>query len=246
MSQQVDELCLQLISELASFGIECSQFQAKMLINHLRMVIEKNKEFNLTRIIDPQEAVTLHIVDSLVPLASLRISSQARFLDIGTGAGYPGIPIAVLTNSYGTLLDSVGKKVAAVQEFVNALNLSKILVAKSRAEDYAKTHVGEFDYVFVRAVAQSNVLIEYSAPFLKMHGLAVLEKANPSADELLYAKRAAFICGMSFVTQESFELPHDLGHREILLFEKIGESQIMLPRSVGMAKKSPLGVDSVL
>lgn len=245
MSQQVDELCSQLTYELASFGIECSQFQAEKLITHLLMVIETNKRFNLTRITDPLEAVTLHIVDSLVPLASLHISPQARFLDIGTGAGYPGIPIAVLTNSYGTLLDSVGKKVVAVQEFVNTLNLSKTLVVKSRAEDYAKTHTKEFDYVFVRAVAQSNVLIEYSAPFLKLHGLAVLEKANPSSDELLYAKNAASICGMSFVSHESFELPHELGHREILLFEKVSEPQIALPRAVGMAKKSPLGCDSI-
>ena len=99
-----------------------------------------------------------------------------------------------------------------------------------------------FSYVFARAVAQSNVLVEYAAPLLKKNGLLVLEKANPTKDEMAAANRAAKICGMKFVSRETCELPNGLGHREILQYQKVAKSKIKLPRQNGMAKNQPLGI----
>ena len=95
--------------ELAGFGISCSDGQARLLVRHLLLVIEKNRTVNLTRIVDPQEAVTLHVVDSLLPMAckGIALDCSSRFLDLGTGAGCPGIPLGIMTGAVGLLVDSV-------------------------------------------------------------------------------------------------------------------------------------------
>lgn len=234
---------MQLLSEFSSYGICCSSRQASLLIHHLHLVIEKNKVMNLTRITEPEDAITLHVVDSLLPLAchTSLLGSESRYVDIGTGAGFPGIPLGIMTGAQGTLIDSVGKKVSAVNEFIGHLGLSNIRARHIRAEDLARENE-LFDAVFARAVAQSNVLVEYAAPLLSNGGHCVLEKANISTDELDAAKRAARICGLSLVSRETFELPRSHGHREIIVFEKRSKPQIKLPRRTGEAKQSPLGI----
>lgn len=233
----------QLLSELSDYDISCTPRQATLLIHHLLLVIEKNKVMNLTRITDPHDAVTLHIVDSLLPLASRMsmLTPESRYVDIGTGAGFPGIPLGIMTGAQGTLIDSVGKKVSVVNEFVESLGLSNVKARHIRAEDLAREN-GHYTVVFARAVAQSNVLIEYASPLLSHGGYCVLEKANIGNDELDAARRAAHICALSFVSRETFELPRGLGHREILVFEKTGRSKVKLPRRTGEAKQHPLGI----
>ena len=233
----------QLLSELSDYDIRCTPRQATLLIHHLLLVIEKNKVMNLTRITDPHDAVTLHIVDSLLPLASRMsmLTPESRYVDIGTGAGFPGIPLGIMTGAQGTLIDSVGKKVSVVNEFVESLGLSNVRARHIRAEDLAREN-GHYTVVFARAVAQSNVLIEYASPLLSYGGYCVLEKANIGNDELDAARRAAHICALSFVSRETFELPRGLGHREILVFEKTGRPKVKLPRRTGEAKQHPLGI----
>lgn len=237
------DLVQQLRKELATYGIPCSEEQGDLLVSYLDLVIEKNKVVNLTRISDPVEAVTLHLVDSLLPLAcdEITIRPEDSFLDMGTGAGFPGVPVAVLTGAQALLVDSVGKKVAAVEEFARQLRLTGVSTQHARLEDLARMIPGSQDYVFARAVAQTNVLIEYATPFLKQNGILVVEKGRPEDSELFEAERAAEICGLVLVSRETFELPRDLGHREILLYRRIRKSKIKLPRKVGMAKNSPLG-----
>ncbi len=237
------ELQDQLIYELGSYGIDCEENQAELLIKHLLLVIEKNKVMNLTRIVDIHEALSLHVVDSLLPLACLdvRMSLSNSFVDIGTGAGFPGIPLGIITGASGLLVDSVGKKVKAVNEFIYELELPRLTALHSRIEDLDSSLLRRQDYVFARAVAQANVLIEYSAPLLSLGGVLVLEKGNPKPEEIEHASRAAQICGLEFISRETFELPHNLGHREILLYQKVGEPSIKLPRQAGTAKRNPLG-----
>lgn len=229
--------------ELALFGIECDDGQARQLVKHLLLVIEKNKVVNLTRITDPLEAVTLHVVDSLLPLAcpGVAMDRSTRFMDIGTGAGFPGIPLGIMTGAHGLLVDSVNKKVLAVGEFAAQLGLTALHALHARVEDYASEYPRSQDYVFARAVAQSNVIIEYAAPLLKNEGMLVLEKARPSEEELEHAARAAEICGLDRVSRETFELPRELGHREILIYIQKRKPSILLPRKAGEAKRFPLG-----
>ena len=242
-AQNLEAMSTELIDHLGAYGIECDERRASLLLRHLSLVIEKNKVVNLTRITSPQEALLLHVVDSLLPLAcpEVELSESSCFVDLGTGAGYPGIPLAVMTCATALLVDSVGKKVSAVNEFIGELGLDRARALHVRAEEIAPEYLGRQDYVFARAVAQSNVLIEYAAPLLRMHGRLVLEKGRPSAEELDASLRAAKICGMTHVSRETFELPNDLGHREILIYEKVAKPRVKLPRRTGLAKKEPLG-----
>ena len=239
-----EHLVEQLIDELSQFGISLTQEQAQMLVSYLGLVIEKNKVVNLTRITNPSEAVTLHLVDSLLPLASnsLHVDESSKILDMGTGAGFPGVPVAVVTGAQALLVDSVRKKTDAVAEFVAALGLGNVSTRHSRLEELARELTSSQDVVFARAVARTNVLIEYATPFLSQNGVLVVEKGRPEDDEITEAEKAASLCGLSLVSRETFELPYDLGHREILIYKKVGKSKIKLPRRTGLAKSQPLGV----
>lgn len=242
---EAQRLSEQLRGELDSFGIGCSEARSERMVRHLDLVIEKNKVMNLTRITDRRDGVTLHIVDSLLPLAvdGCGLEAGGRFLDIGTGAGFPGIPYGVMTGAQGVLLDSVGKKVRAVEGFLGELGLDGQLVGwHGRVEEPPHEYLHSFDRVLVRAVAPTNVLIEYASPLLRQHGLLIVEKGVPQDDEIATAKRAAVVCGMEPLSLREFGLPRGLGHREILVYEKIRRPQVRLPRAVGEAKRNPLGV----
>lgn len=236
-------LCDQLLSELSQYGINCDDRQARLLIGHLELVIEKNRVMNLTRITEPTDAVTLHIVDSLLPLAvpGFDLTREDSLLDMGTGAGFPGIPLTIVSDCQTTLVDSVAKKINAVSEFAEHLGLSGVNARHARLEDLAREIPGSQTCVTARAVAQTNVLIEYATPFLRPGGMLVVEKGRPTDEELLCASRAADICGLELVSRETFDLPRNLGHREILRYRKVSKARVKLPRKSGEAKRSPLG-----
>lgn len=229
---------------LESYGIEADDEQRRLLLTHLDLVVEKNRVMNLTRIVDPDEAIIRHVVDSLLVLPSLQSSMRpgARtFVDIGTGAGFPGIPLGIMTAWHGVLIDSVGKKVGAVAEFIDALGLSGQLETQSvRAEDLAKKKRGAFDVVTARAVADLGILVEYASPLLKKGGLLVVSKARIADDEIERGNKTGELVGLRSVSRETYELPNDQGHREVLVYERKGACKIKLPRPAGMAKHRPL------
>jgi 16S rRNA (guanine527-N7)-methyltransferase len=231
-----------LINELLSYGICITQRQATTLLYHLDLVIAKNKYINLTRINDLQSGITKHIVDSLIILPSLfpHLNSECNFVDIGTGAGYPGIPIAIATNWNGVLVDSVTKKTTAVKEFVNELNLSGLTVSNSRIEDYSARNRNKFDLAIARALADIAVIMEYSSPLLKIGGYLALTKGNPTDIELNNADRVSSICGFKLVSRETYSLPNNCGTRNIFVYKKYKDASISLPRHIGFAKNRPL------
>lgn len=223
--------------------IEVSDAQQALLARHLELVIERNKVVNLTRITSAEEAVYLHVVDSLLLLGSFAQSPAGPFVDVGTGAGYPGVPLAIVTGRRATLVDSVGKKAAAVRDFVDELGLDgRVAVESVRIEELARTHRGRYAVVTARAVAQANVLVEYATPLLRKDGRLVLAKARVTDEELEAGDRASRICGLKRVSRETFELPHDLGHREVISYQRVGNPRIKLPRNTGMAQHHPLGL----
>ena len=142
------------------YGIPLTGDQARLMVAHLDLVIEKNKVVNLTRITEPAEGLVLHCLDSLMPLAfiSSQIGSQDVVLDAGTGAGFPGIPLAIATGAHAVLIDSVGKKVNA-SRLCHKAGLDNVEALHVRAEELAIERPESFSYVFARAVAQSNVLL---------------------------------------------------------------------------------------
>ena len=233
-----------LASSLEGLGISCTPQQRSLLIQHLELVIDKNRELNLTRIDSLESGVYLHIIDSLLCADFLsKQEAPIRMLDIGTGGGFPGIPLSIVTGADTLLIDSIQKKVDAVDRFIKVLEIEdRCKVVCVRAEELAKHNPNSFDVVVARAVAQTNVLVEYTSPLLKFGGFLCAMKANISSEELAAAEKAADICGMKIVSRETFELPNDSGHREILYIEKAEEASIELPRRIGMAAKRPLGL----
>ena len=229
---------------LSQYEIETSSGQRKLLLRHLDLVVEKNRHVNLTRIINEQDAVVRHVIDSLLFIPTVYNSidkTKSRFLDIGTGAGFPGIPIAIMTDYSGLLIDSVGKKTDAVAHFITELSLEDRLDAKTiRAEELAKQERESFDCIVARAVAEISVLIEYASPLLKKNGCLVISKGRPSDEEVSIGDATARIVGMRLVSRETYELPYEMGHREVFCYRKTSKSKVKLPRKVGMAKHKPL------
>lgn len=237
-----DALIQELENDVTAYGIELSKKQEDKLIRHLMLVIEKNEELNLTSITDPFEAVSLHVVDSLLMLDQVAAAPVGRFLDIGTGAGYPGIPLAIVSGRKGVLLDSVGKKVRAVEEFSQKLGLrTRVTLRQGRAEVFDNSERSTYSVVVARAVSQISTLLEYAAPYLRQGGRLVVTKAHPTDHELNVASRAADLCGFRPSAFSSYELPHELGHREIYSYELVDFPKINLPRAIGMAQHRPLG-----
>lgn len=208
-------------------------------VEHLLYVIQVNEVMNLTRITDFNEALVLHIFDSLSLLPHIP-SSCSRALDMGTGAGFPGIPLASMTDCSWTLLDSVGKKIKAVQAFAAVLGLDSIEACHDRVESFATAHKQQFDLAVARALAPLPVLLEYARPFLHTEGVLVVSKGHPSVEELGSSAAVAKILGYALDHVDEFELPGSLGHRTIMVYRVTRPSQVKLPRANGMARRKPL------
>ena len=236
----MDSRLNQLIEWCSEFEIEASEEKLTRCLYHLDLVIEKNKKINLTRIVNEDEALVLHILDSLLLLNNLNDSLDGPLLDMGTGAGFPGIPLAITSGRQTVLMDSVGKKVDAVAEFIEELELKDVACIHSRLEEAAIEFDAYFSVVVARALASLPVLIEYACPYLKKNGCFIVTKGNPSNEEIIAGNKAAEICGMKLISCNEFDLPNDLGHREILVYQKVSSPKIKLPRQNGLAKKKPL------
>ncbi len=238
-ADEVADLARELIGYCSQLDLDLDLSDAELCVRHLLMVNQVNQYMNLTRISDIHEALVLHVVDSLSLTRDLPIESE-RFLDMGTGAGFPGIPFAIYTGCEGVLLDSVGKKINAVDAFIADLGLDTVSAVHDRCESYASKHASEFDIVFARAVGQMNLIVEYATPFIEEDGYLVMAKANPSDEERRIADKTAELCGLELVGVDEFDLPCELGHRTVYLYQKVSKPRVKLPRAVGLAKKQPL------
>lgn len=244
MLEEESALKEQIYKELNQIGHAAIEGQAEALLRHLDLVIQENRKINLTRITDPAEAVTLHCIDSLTLLSPFNASQERThlpYLDIGTGAGFPGIPLAIMSDSKGLLIDSTQKKINAVQMFLEELGLTDRIQADAiRAEELALTQSRQYGTVVARAVAQLASLIEYAAPLLCRHGSLVVSKGQLSDQEYEDSLYTANLCALEPVSRETMELPHCAGQRTILVYEKMGNPKIKLPRRPGMAQHHPL------
>ena len=236
----MESLARKLFHYCEEYDLEVSLSQCEQCVRHLLLVVDENTRLNLTRITDLDDALVLHLLDSLLFLSYVRDAPAGPVLDMGTGAGFPGVSLAISSHRSLTLLDSVGKKIDAVTRMVNQLHLSNVDAVHCRVEDFALTHRSSYSCVVARAVASLPVLVEYATPLLAHNGLLVLSKGIPDATEVASGDVVARICGLSPSERYDFELPHQLGHRSFFIYRKVGQSRIKLPRKVGMAKHHPL------
>jgi len=222
-------------------SVEVRPEQAGALLDHLTFVLDKNKSVNLTAIREEAEGVRLHIVDSLVALPEVDAALPGPMVDIGTGAGYPGIPLAIVSGRKTLLLDSVGKKVAVVDEFVRSAGLDvQIAAKKARAEELERSEHGRYAVVVARAVSELPALVELAAPLLMPDGVFLALKSQPEPAELERGDAVARIVGLKRVSTRTLSLPGGGELRTILAYRRVGRPRVSLPRRTGLAQSKPL------
>ena len=226
-----------------SFDLEESQI--KQFFSYMNLLIEKNKVMNLTAITEPEEIIVRHFVDSsiLIKLFGLDYFSGKRIVDVGTGAGFPGLPIAVIcSNGKFVLTDTLGKRMNFLKEVVEEIQITNVELVKSRAEDFAhdKLYREKFDISLSRGVAKTSVLAEYSLPLLKVAGKMLAYKMDDCDDELRDGHKSIETLGGMFHVKHSYDLFPDEPKRCIVEIEKIKQTPNKYPRKAGTPSKEPL------
>lgn len=214
--------------------------QQSLLEGHLRGVLEANKVHNLTRIDTWEDGLLLHVEDSLVGLPEIQDAPAGRYADLGTGGGFPGVPVAIMTGRETLLVDSVQKKMAAVQEIVDSLGLSaSASTYGGRIEDLAKEMPQAFAVISARALSALPSLLELAVPLLQEGGRLVCYKSQLPDNELEHARALEDKLAMRLVSERHVLLSDGATERCIVVFERCGEPRVNLPRRVGSAQKNP-------
>ena len=223
--------------------INIEKFNAEMIMSfykYMDLLIEWNKKINLTAIVEPKEIILKHFIDSLT--ISKYIDEGMKLIDIGTGAGFPGIPLSIVNNNNieYDLVDSLNKRIIFLEEVFNQLKLKNIRAFHSRAEDFIKGKREEYDIAVSRAVAPLRILVEYLLPYVKIGGKCICMKGSNYEEELENAKNAIKILGGQIDKVEQIILPGTEIKRNLIIISKINKSGNKYPRSAGMPKKNPL------
>lgn len=213
----------------------------QVALRHLEWVLKANERLNLTAPVDRDAAVRVHLLDSLAAVPEIIQSAKGLMVDLGTGGGFPGIPLAVASNRPALLVDSVSKKLTALEEYVASEHLQhRITMFKGRSEELASVRPQLATVVVARAVAELPVLVELASPLLEDGGSLVALKGRPSDEEIERSVSAGRLVGFDAPTVRAYTLPGGDEQRMILTYCKATESTVVLPRRPGMAKKKPL------
>lgn len=218
-----------------------NNYKIKQLYNYMELLLDWNKKINLTAITEPKEIIIKHFIDSMT--INKYIENNSNIIDIGTGAGFPGLPIKIINDNISvTLLDSLNKRIKFLDEVISNLNLEKVKTVHSRAEDAAqnKQYRQKFDFAVSRAVAPLNYLLEYMLPFVKINGKCICMKGSNYKEELNDAEAAIFKLGGEVEKTEKIKLPNTNIERNIIIIKKIKNTPKEYPRKAGIPKKMPI------
>lgn len=230
-----------LIAQAKQVGVKVTPEKALQFQTYLELLLDWNERMNLTAITEPEEVAEKHFVDSLTLLAHCKIKEGAKLLDVGTGAGFPGLPLKILRPDIQlTLLDGLNKRLIFLREVCGQLGIEAQTLHK-RAEEAGLDHrLREgFDVVTARAVAPLNVLAEYCLPLVKMKGTFAAMKGPGAGEELREARNALHILGGTDVRVESLTLP-TAGERNLVIIQKKAFTPKGYPRHGGTITKHPL------
>ena len=213
--------------------------QIENFYKYMNLLLEWNEKMNLTAITEPNEVILKHFIDSLT--ISNLIEKEQKVIDIGTGAGFPGIPLSIVNNENITLLDSLNKRIIFLEEVINKLELKNIKAVHSRVEEFAKNKKEREMYAIAtsRAVAPLNVLLEYLLPLVKVGGRCICMKGS-NIEEIDEAKNALKVLGGEIEKIEKITLPESDIIRNIIIVKKVKETPLKYPRKPGTPSKEPI------
>ena len=226
-----------------NIGITLNDTQLQQFQEFYELLIEKNKVMNLTAITEEEEVIDKHFIDSLTCKRVMDMNQVRSVIDIGTGAGFPGIPLKIaFPNLKVTLLDSLNKRVQFLNAVIEKLELKNIQAIHGRAEDFArnKEYREQYDIAVSRAVANMSTLSEYCIPFVKNNGLFIPFKSEKISEELVHAENALNILNSKLVDQIEFNLPNSDLYRNLVIIKKKQTISGKYPRKAGMPSKNPL------
>lgn len=226
-----------------SFGIQLTNQQVDQFFEYYRLLVQWNEFMNLTAITEMEEVMEKHFVDSLALSKAAEVGNIETLIDVGTGAGFPGIPLKIAyPHLRVVLLDSLNKRVKFLNTVIEALGLTDIQAVHGRAEDAArqKAYREQFDAAVSRAVANMASLSEYCLPFIKVGGVFVPYKSGNIEEELKDAGKAVKTLGGTIRRVEKFQLPDTDIERSLVLIEKTERTDKRYPRKAGLPSKEPI------
>jgi 16S rRNA (guanine527-N7)-methyltransferase len=243
---------MQLLQEgCQTLGLDLNPAQLAQFEQYYHELVLWNQKFNLTAITEYEDVQLKHFLDSLVALPviaeelheDLPLARPLRLVDVGTGAGFPGIPLKIAAPSLQvTLIDGTGKKIQFLQQLVKTLKLQGVAVVQGRAEELGRNpHYREqFDLVTARAVAPLNTLTEYLLPLVRREGMAVIFKGPSAPQEFIEARKAIELLGGETVRFAPVKVPSLDEQRFVVLIKKVRPTPNLYPRGQGLARKKPL------
>ena len=232
-----------LIKDCESFGLTLSEHQVQQFIRYYELLVEWNKVMNLTGITEFEEVLKKHFADSLSIVKVADLNKVESCIDVGTGAGFPGIPLKIaFPHLKVTLLDSLNKRLKFLNEVIRELGLEQIETVHGRAEDAAKKpeYREQYDLGVTRAVARISTISEYCLPYVKTGGYFIPYKSGKMKEELEEGKKAVAILGGKIEKTEEFYLPETDMERSFVLIKKVKPTPKKYPRKAGTPAKEPI------
>lgn len=231
----------QLMSIMKEAGFDLTDHQASLLLLYYERLVETNKVMNLTAVTEFDEVVRKHFADSLSLIKYMPLTSGTRMIDVGTGAGFPGLPLAIVCPDVRvTLMDSLNKRIRFLEGLIDEMKLENVTAVHARAEELAfdQAYRESFDLAVSRAVANMSTLLEYTLPFVKKGGRFAAYKSLKGEDELEAAKKALYLLGGKTDKVETFDL---FGmERSLIIIKKTAVTPRTYPRKAGTPAKKPL------
>lgn len=228
-------------NEVLNLGIQLNNDQENQFLAYFNELVEVNKYMNLTAITEKEEVYRKHFLDSLEIVRALDNKEKYTLCDVGSGAGFPSIPLAIVDSNVSvTIIDALNKRIKFLNDLTDKLGLTNVNALHKRAEDFVKEVGAYFDVVTARAVARLNVLVELCLPLVKIGGKFIAMKGSSGQDELDEAKKGISILGGKIIDVIDVVLPDEEEKRQLIIIYKEKETPKKYPRSFAKIKERPL------